>query len=823
VSYGFRKAALFGVVLTTALSCLHARALVIDERREIPMFKPDENAMRATIAVRLRIALERLKALSKDWSRSGCDAAKKEAAAIEKDLARVAEGKSLLVSKTELLMGYRSDLDDSEQPYSLWIPEEYEGTTPFPLVVLLHGQGMFNPLQCRATPIGKMIVVAPQGRGGMDYMYVGEGDVLRVIEEAQRLLNVDPERVYLAGASMGGAGSWHLASMFPDRFAGIMACCGNTDINVWAELWHWRTPQDSPIAAVRHFLREDTCAVTYAENLHNIGIVALQGQADPIVNQLHARRMQEALAASGHAKCQFHVFPFVMHGFTADYEAGLKPLTRDSRPLRVRYKTAWLKYPGAYWLKIAGLQQRLKHAAVDGLADPQQQAVEVKTQNVTELAIDRRRLPFDGKLARLTIDGCAIDPRELTHETLRFLRAADGTWKPLPGNFTAQIAPSFPPRKNAQIEGPLEHAFMSRFLIVAGNSAKDDDASPMERAIRRAADDFVEQWKTRFAVPCRRKLVTEVTPQDIADSNLILIGTPETNALTARVLPKLPLAFAKEGIRLGEKTYVGANAGAMLCYPNPLNPERYVGLIAGTTPESYRDIHVRFGNWFDWVPYDYRKHFDFAVFDDLTCGRHPESFLVWGFFNETWQLQKELTFEAVPAWREQLLARVTSVFDPADKHSKRKRPPVLNLDEVVPQQASVTKEYLERNRTLDGKPLQLLGKSFGRGLCCRFPCSLTFNCEGYDRLSVTAGVEWDGATEPCDDRKKFEKVKITIQADDKLLYEISERTYRSEPCLIEVELNGAQTVTLSASGGLPWLNGSFIWADGKLQRGRPKE
>jgi len=25
---------------------------------------------------------------------------------------------------------------------------------PFPLVVLLHGQGMFNPLQCRASPIG---------------------------------------------------------------------------------------------------------------------------------------------------------------------------------------------------------------------------------------------------------------------------------------------------------------------------------------------------------------------------------------------------------------------------------------------------------------------------------------------------------------------------------------------------------------------------------------------------------------------------------------------------------------------------------------------
>ena len=35
-------------------------------------------------------------------------------------------------------------------------------------------------------------------------------------------------------------------------------------------MWLWKTPENSPIAGVRHFLREDTCTDTYAENLLNV-------------------------------------------------------------------------------------------------------------------------------------------------------------------------------------------------------------------------------------------------------------------------------------------------------------------------------------------------------------------------------------------------------------------------------------------------------------------------------------------------------------------------------------------------------------------------
>ena len=771
----------------------------------IPLFRAECSELSATLSVRLRFAQDRFNA-KQTWTPAEREAAQAELDAIRADGKRIAAGESILGAGREQLMGYPDALDASVQPYSLWIPDGYDGSRALPLAVLLHGQGMFNPLQCRAHPIGNMIVVAPQGRGGMDYMYVGETDVLNVLDHVQKLVNVDPDRVYLCGASMGGSGSWHLATRFPDRFAGIMALCGNTDINVWAELWHWRAPAQSPIAAVRQFLREDTCAVTYAQNLEHVSVVALQGEADTIVNQLHARRMNDALKRAGHSAHQIHILPFMMHGISANYELGLRPLVRNPKPNRVRYKTAWLRYPGAYWLTITGIQQRLRHATIDGRAAPALKTISVETENVSELFIDPRRLPFSESPIRIEIDRTVFHPPFTAREGrgYGFRRESSGAWVALPEK---REAAAFPPAKSANVEGPVEHAFMTPFVVVAG-----DDPGAVE-----AAAEFSKHWQTRFAVPCRQKMAREITADYLAHFNLILFGTAETNALIAKVADNVPLSVEGRTIRLGDTEYSGPNAGAFLCYPNPLNLERYVVLISGTTPQSYTDFNVRFGNWFDWVPYDSRKHFDFAVFDDLTSGRHPETFLTWGFFDEQWRFNSALTFPAVEAFRRVLVPRVFPTVRLEALAKDASRPEAVFLDTSFTQNENMTKEFLERNRTLDGSPLQLLGKNYDRGLCCRFPCWLTFSCGGYRRLKVTAGVGWDGTTEPCDDRKQFEKVHVAVVADGKTLFESHGRMYNSEPVEIDVDLGGAQSVTLSANGGLPWLNGSFVWADARLE------
>jgi len=54
----------------------------------------------------------------------------------------------------------------------------------------------------------------------------GEKQILSLIEIAKAQHDIDPDRVYCVGFSMGGTGSWHMAGRFPDLLAGASPCAG---------------------------------------------------------------------------------------------------------------------------------------------------------------------------------------------------------------------------------------------------------------------------------------------------------------------------------------------------------------------------------------------------------------------------------------------------------------------------------------------------------------------------------------------------------------------------------------------------------------------
>jgi predicted peptidase len=51
-------------------------------------------------------------------------------------------------------------------------------------------------------------------------------DVINVIEIVQREYNIDSNRTYLMGHSMGGAGTWHLGQKYAERWAAIAPMSG---------------------------------------------------------------------------------------------------------------------------------------------------------------------------------------------------------------------------------------------------------------------------------------------------------------------------------------------------------------------------------------------------------------------------------------------------------------------------------------------------------------------------------------------------------------------------------------------------------------------
>lgn len=76
---------------------------------------------------------------------------------------------------------------------------------------------------------------------------------------------------------------------------------------------------------------------------------------------------------------------------------------------------------------------------------------------------------------------------------------------------------------------------------------------------------------------------SEIAEEELAASDLFLLGPPSDNALVARVLEKLPVTFGKGTFTWEGKTYARPDDGLYLCLPSPWNPERVVWLFAGNS------------------------------------------------------------------------------------------------------------------------------------------------------------------------------------------------------------------------------------------------
>jgi len=138
--------------------------------------------------------------------------------------------------------------------YLLFLPESYgEQEKSWPLMLFLHGAGeRGNDLQLvkkHGPPkiVEKekdfpFIVVSPQCP--KEQWWDEELDVLiNLLDETVAKYDVDEQRVYLTGLSMGGYGTWALGARYGDRFAAIAPVCGGgtlpmtlklADMPIWA-------------------------------------------------------------------------------------------------------------------------------------------------------------------------------------------------------------------------------------------------------------------------------------------------------------------------------------------------------------------------------------------------------------------------------------------------------------------------------------------------------------------------------------------------------------------------------------------------------------
>jgi predicted peptidase len=153
------------------------------------------------------------------------------------------------------------DGDGKEAKYVVFVPHDYRGDKPYPLVLFLHsssergddGESQVGPLGNAIKPQEKtfpFITVFPQSAFHWRIESKDTERVLAILAEVQEEFNVDERRLYVTGISIGGWGAFALGMQYPDRWAAIVPIAGGGDDSQAAKIkdlpcWCFQGAKDS--------------------------------------------------------------------------------------------------------------------------------------------------------------------------------------------------------------------------------------------------------------------------------------------------------------------------------------------------------------------------------------------------------------------------------------------------------------------------------------------------------------------------------------------------------------------------------------------------
>jgi dienelactone hydrolase len=496
-----------------------------------------------------------------------------------------------------VVRGYRSRIDGSVQPYAVTFPADYgkDRHKKWRLDIVLHGRDpkltevsfLHEHRGAEQAPKDQQgVQIDIYGRGNNGYRWAGEVDVaeavdnfLAVEQSLKRADLLEPNRVVLRGFSMGGAGTWHLGLHRPDHYCVLGPGAGFVTTHGYAKVPEKLPPEQE---ACLHIYD----AIDYAENSFNVPVVAYAGADDP---QIAAGRAIEARLKAASIPMTFLVAPEVQHKLPKEWRQKAEEeyskhaaKGRPKNPSRVHFETYTLKYPGSDWVEVLALDRHYQRALVD--AEQKDDRFTIQTANVRALHLT---MPVGSirQATPVTIDGQKLEmtpylPAPEAPALHLYLEKHEGKWREvLPERLALERLRGL--HKITDLQGPIDDAFMGRFLCVRGKGTAWHEGT--QACADAALEQFRQEWSKFFRGDLPIKDDSDVTPQEIATSHLILFGDPSSNSLIEQVLPGLPMKWTKEKITWQNKDYSAAEHLPVLIYPSPLAADRYVVLNTGHT------------------------------------------------------------------------------------------------------------------------------------------------------------------------------------------------------------------------------------------------
>ena len=538
-----------------------------------------------------------------------------------------------------VVRGYRSRIDDSVQPYGLVVPSAFltGGTRSYRADVWLHGRDNrlteLKFVNQRMHSFGQFVpkdafVIHPYGRFCNAFKFAGEVDVFEVLDAVRRHYPIDDRRVAIRGFSMGGAGCWHLAVHHPDVWVAAAPGAGFSESAEYLGLWKKEPKPTWYQQLLWHYYD----ATDYALNLFHNPTVAYSGGAD---KQIQAAEMMAAALEREGMRLRHVIGPDTGHSYhpvakreVAERVDAIVKRGKVTVPRHIKFTTWTLRYPRSHWIEIQGLERHWRRARVDAVINKSDEiVVNVENVNSFNLSFEAGECPLEaGSRPRVLVNGVGLRGEPVLSDRSWSLRVGmeKGRWR------VRDLGDSGDLRKKPGLQGPIDDAFVDRFIIVepAGGFPQSAVGSWMASELKR----LKREWRAQFrGVPLSVRS-DELTAEQIDRCHLIVWGDPSTNEVIRKMVPKLPVKWINKTLEFGSESWDAKMVAPSFIYPNPLNPDRYVVLNSGFTFRGFGSNATQVPMLPDFAFIDVREPATTLV---------PGKVLKAGFFDEKWGLNRE--------------------------------------------------------------------------------------------------------------------------------------------------------------------------------------
>lgn len=234
----------------------------------------------------------------------------------------------------------------------LHVPKGYDPSRPWPLVVAYHSGGgsadsmLPSTLRMLGDRADSFVVAAPHHyrQTGLDHPRPVSSEHAEVLRTIKERVNVDSDRVYVTGFSLGGYTAWYLATVQTDLFAGAVPMGATFSI-----------PLDEPGLAEAFF-----------PNLRQLPVLSVWGGRDSLnVPGLNGRRTRDTMSSlnrrlgpmfekHGMDNVIHHEVPRSGHG---GYQPPAGPLAhilaaeRVRAPRKILHRFRYIHHGHAYWVE----------------------------------------------------------------------------------------------------------------------------------------------------------------------------------------------------------------------------------------------------------------------------------------------------------------------------------------------------------------------------------------------------------------------------------------------------------------------------------------